>query len=152
MPKIKAFTLFELIIVVIIIGIVSFLVLKLPVFSNEKIKKIENLRDILYPNGQVIITDKKIISSKKIDIKITNPKIFIFKDNMLIQKNLGEVNNSKILFKYQVKNGIGDSFILKCDEGIYIFKPFYIKKVLSLNEAKNKFLNIKYQPKYGSYY
>ena len=147
-----AFTLFELIIVVIIIGIVSFLVLKLPSFSNSKSIKIEDLRDVLYPNGKLIITSNKIISTKKINIKITNPEVFVFRDNILLRKNFKDLNNSKILFEYNVKNGIGDSFILKCNEGIYVFKPFKIIKVFSFSEAKNRYLNISYQPREGSFY
>lgn len=147
-----AFTLFELIIVVIIIGIVSFLVLKLPSFSNSKNIKIEDLRDVLYPNGKLIITSNKIISTKKINIKITNPEVFVFRDNILLRKNFKDLNNSKILFEYNVKNGIGDSFILKCNEGIYVFKPFKIIKVFSFSEAKNRYLNMSYQPREGSFY
>ncbi len=147
-----AFTLFELIIVVIIIGIVSFLVLKLPSFSNSKSIKIEDLRDVLYPNGKLIITSNKIISTKKINIKITNPEVFVFRDNILLRKNFKDLNNSKILFEYNVKNGIGDSFILKCNEGIYVFKPFKIIKVFSFSEAKNRYLNMSYQPREGSLY
>ncbi len=147
-----AFTLFELIIVVIIIGIVSFLVLKLPSFSNSKSIKIEDLRDVLYPNGKLIITSDKIISTKKINIKITNPEVFVFRDNILLRKNFKDLNNSKILFEYNVKNGIGDSFILKCNEGIYVFKPFKIIKVFSFSEAKNRYLNMSYQPREGSFY
>ena len=64
-----AFTLIELILVVILIGIVSFLVIRLPSLSSSKNVTILSLRDFLYPNGtfylfsdgnEVAIKDKNI--------------------------------------------------------------------------------------------
>ncbi len=151
MSKLKSFTLIELLIVVVLIGVISFLTIKLPTFKENKIIKIEELRDYFYPNGTLIITPDKIISSKKIDIKITNPKVFIYNGEFK-EKIFSDYNNSKVIFKYTQKNGINESFILKCNEGIYVFKPFYIKKVSSFNEAKKEFLLTAYQPKEGAYY
>jgi hypothetical protein len=45
------------------------------------------------------------------------------------------------VFEYERKRGIGDSFILRCDEKFYVFKPFDIKRVSGFVEAKREFLD-----------
>jgi hypothetical protein len=150
MSKLKSFTLIELLIVVVLIGLVSFLVIKPPPFTSSK--SITDLRDILYPNGvfykfedsEIIEKNDKNISSS---LAINNPTIYIYDGYEFVKKPM------KLLqFKYRVKNGIGDSFILKCDEGVYVFKPFSITKVKDLYQAENLFLLKNYMPKEGEYY
>ena len=142
--QIKAFTLIELLIVIFIIGVVSFLVLKLPSFSNPQIK-IENLKNLTYPNkifylfddgNNLLIGDK----NKSLNIVITAPTVYIYKDDKFIKKEFKRINNKNVIFKYYENNGLGNSFILVCDEGVYLFKPLNIKKVSSLNEAKKEYL------------
>jgi len=142
--QIKAFTLIELLIVIFIIGIVSFLVLKLPSFSNPKIK-IENLKTLTYPNktfylfddgNNLLVGDK----NKSINISITAPTIYIYKNNSFEKEDFKRINNKNVVFKYSENRGIGESFILVSDEGVYLFKPFSIKKVSSLDEAKKEYL------------
>jgi prepilin-type N-terminal cleavage/methylation domain-containing protein len=174
-----AFTLIELIVVIIIIGLVSFLVIKLPSFSSPKIN-VENLRDYLYPNGTfylfddgkeiILINEKwkneygklidiknqedleKITDKNKINVSFFAPEVYIYDGESFKQKDFGYFFNKKIIFKYSVENGIGDSFILKNGNDFYVFKPFYIKKVASFERAKEEFLLNKFIPKEGSYY
>jgi prepilin-type N-terminal cleavage/methylation domain-containing protein len=167
-----AFTLIELIIVIIIIGLVSFLVIKLPSFSSPK-STIEDLRELLYPNGmfylfndgkEIILKNgkfqkikneedlEKVVKNSKININFDIPEVYIYNGEEFKRKDFGYFFDKKIIFKYSVQNGIGDSFILKNGEYCYIFKPFYIKKVNTFEKAKNEFLLIKFAPKTGEYY
>ena len=117
-----AFSLIELILVIVLMGIISFLTIKLPSYSNNK-PKITQLRDFLSPDGNTTLRCIK----------------YIYNGNFIKSNNTD----------YYVKNGIGDSFILKCDDEYYVFKPFKITKYHSFQEAKNNFLNTKYLPKKG---
>ena len=152
-----AFSLIELILVIILIGIVSFLTIKLPSFSSSKKVTILNLRDLLYPNGEfylfndgsgLLIKDK----NQTLNLKFSLPEVFVYNGEFFEKKEFGYLKNRKIVFKYTVKNGIGDSFILKNNNEFYVFKPFFIKKFFSFEEAKNFFLLKNYQPKEGEYY
>jgi len=145
------FSLIELIIVVLIIGIVSFLAVKFPSFYLTS--KITDLLDELSPNGKIIVyKNGNMQSDKKVVFDCNNPEVFEF-INGEFEKKLYEKEDEKTpVFKYKVKNGIGDSFILKCQSGWYVFKPFSIKKINTKEEAEDLFLNKKYFPKIGSYY
>ena len=167
-----AFTLIELIIVIIIIGIASFLVIKLPSFSSPK-TTIENLREYLYPNGEFYLFDdgkemvlknkkwkkikneedlEEVINKSKINISFYAPVDYQYDGQEFKRENFGYFFDKKIIFKYSVKNGIGESFILKNGEDYYVFKPFFIKKTSSFEEAKREFLLSKFTPKEGYYY
>lgn len=174
-----AFTLIELIIVVMIVGLVSFLVIKLPSFSSPTLS-IENLRDILYPNGEfylfdngkelVLINEKwkmkngkfkeiknnkdleEALNKSKINISFFAPIVYVYNGEEFKRKEFNDFFDKKIVFKYKVKNGVGDSFILKNGDDYYIFKPFFIKKVNSFEKAKEEFLLTKYMPRVGEYY
>jgi len=137
--RIKSFTLIELIVVIVILSIVSLLILPKNIISTKITP--DKLRDILSPNGVFYLIDKNE------SILLTNPIVYDKDLNIITFK---KYKNKDVLFKYEVRDNIGDSYILKCDEGIYIFKPFYIKEVNSLQEAQ-KILN-QYLPKEGSYY
>ncbi|GAB6075066.1 prepilin-type N-terminal cleavage/methylation domain-containing protein [Nautilia lithotrophica] len=145
------FSLVELIIVVLIIGIVSFLAVKLPSFYLTS--KISDLLDELSPNGEIVVyKNDDIVSNKKVVFDCNNPEVFEF-INGEFEKKLYEKEDEKTpVFKYKVVNGVGDSFILKCQNGWYVFKPFSIKKAKTEKEAEEMFLNKKYFPKIGSYY
>jgi len=144
MSKIKAFTLIELLIVIFIIGIVSFLVLKLPSFSNPKLKIID-LKELAHPNktfylfddGSNLLIGEK---NKSLNISITAPIVYIYKNQRFEKKEFKRFNNKNVIFKYKEKRGIGDSFILVCDEGVYLFKPLWIKKMKSFDMAKKEYL------------
>ena len=151
-----AFTLIELIIVILIIGIVSALVIKLPSVASPQ-PKIVDLRNYLYPNGkfylfangeEIAVKDKNISSN----ISFFAPEVYRYDGREFKQVEFDDMDNKKVVFKYSVKNGIGDSFILKSGDFYYLFKPFFIKKFNSFEEAKNEFLLTKYMPKEGDYY
>ena len=84
-----AFSLIELILVIVLMGIISFLTIKLPSYSNNK-PKITQLRDFLAPDGN---TTLKCIK-------------YIYNGNFIKSQDSN----------YHIKNGIGDSFILKCND------------------------------------
>ena len=140
-----AFTLIELLIVVFIIGIVSFLVIKLPSFSNPKLK-IASLREVLHPNksfylfsdgNNILIGSDK---NKTLNITISAPVVYIYNNKRFIKKVFKRFDKKNVVFKYFEKRGIGKSFILVCDEGVYLFKPLWIKKVKNFEEAKREYL------------
>ena len=143
-----AFTLIELLIVVFIIGIVSFLVIKLPSFSNPKLK-ITDLREILHPNksfylfsngNNILIGSDKNKTFKTLNITISAPIVYIYSNKRFIKKFFKRFDGKNVVFKYSEKRGIGKSFILVCDEGVYLFKPLWIKKVKNFEEAKREYL------------
>ena len=151
-----AFTLIELIIVVLIISILSFLVIKLPTVVTRK-PKIEYLRNYLYPNGVFYLLDngEEIVTKEQnttLNINFITPQVYRYNGKEFKRVEFGYLNNRKIIFKYKVKDGIGDSFILKNGETYYVFKPFFIKKYNTFEKAKNSFLLINYLPKKGNYY
>ena len=152
-----AFTLIELILVVILMGLISFLVIRLPSFVNKRKVTILTLRDYLYPNGEfylfengneIAIKDK----NSTLNINFEAPKIYVYNGNYFKQKTFLDLGSKKVIFKYMVKNGIGDSFILQNGDKFYVFKPFLIKEFNSFSAAKDFFLLRKYEPKIGDYY
>jgi len=114
------FTLIELLIVIIIISFAYFL--SIDFISYKKPINIQNLYIYLYPNG-------------KMDISKFNCKTYDYYDGHL----------KKIIKKiYHVKDGIGDSFVLDCNNKVYLFRPFDIKEYNStdeLIESMQKYLN-----------
>ena len=153
----RAFTLIELIVVVIIIGIVSFLVIKLPTFSSAANETVENIRKSLSPYGVIyIVRDEKgshLLSDANLslNLQIDEPEVYVYDNGIFIKKSFDRYKDKDVIFKYSVSKGIGDSFILKCREGIYLFKPLFIKRVKSFEEAKREYLLSAYQPKSGNY-
>ena len=152
-----AFTLIELILVVILIGLVSFLVIRLPSFVSSKEVSILTLRKYLYPNGkfyllsngnEIVVKDK----NSTLNLNFETPEVFVYNGNFFDKKDFGYLKDKKVVFKYVVKNGVGDSFILQNGNKFYVFKPFLIKKFNSFDGAKDFFLLKKYQPKIGDYY
>ena len=152
-----AFTLIELILVVILIGFISFLVIRLPSFVTSKEVSILTLRKFLYPNGtfylfsdgsEIAIKDKNI----SLNISFETPVVYVYNGNFFEKKEFDYLGEKKIIFKYRVKRGIGDSFILQNGEKYYVFKPFLIKEFNSFDDAKDFFLLKDYQPKLGEYY
>ena len=152
-----AFTLIELILVVILIGLISFLVIRLPSFSFSKEVTILTLRKFLYPNGkfylfndgsEIAIKDKNI----SLNIPFYSPQVYVYNGRFFEKKDFNYLGDKKIVFEYSVKRGIGDSFILQNGDKFYVFKPFLIKEFSSFDGAKDFFLLRKYQPRLGEYY
>jgi len=154
-----SFTLIELLLVVFLIGVISSLVIYIPTTYSSKRVEIQNLRDFLYPDGVfylfedgsnlAVMPDKNI---SNIDININFPEVFIYKNGDFEKKEYNMLNDKQIVFKYSVKRGIGESFILAANSKFYIFKPFEITQKTTLQQAKDKFLNISYLYKEGEIY
>jgi len=155
MPKLKGFSLIELLIVVVLIATVSVLVIS---FKNPpSVLTPLDLREYLYPEGKIYIFEDgsfivKNKNIKNINLKLENPEVFEYKNGNLEKKYFNDFNNKKVVFKFEVKNGINESFILKTDKAYYVFKPFEIKQVNSLEEAKNYFLLTNYKYHKGDVY
>jgi len=148
-----AFSLIELIIVVILIGLVSFLVIKLPKYTFSPLTPYD-LRSYFHPNGKLWvfengsnITDK----NKSINFKLTLPVVYVYEKGWKI-KHFKPYLNKKVVFFYEIKRGIQNSFILKSEEGIFVFKPLFIYKVNSIQEAKEIYFNKKYPFEKGRIY
>ena len=119
MPKLKSFTLVELLVVIFIISLVYMVSIK---FFVPKQVEIKDLYLNLYPNGSF-------------NLNKFNCKRFNYYDNEL-QKEDNPI--------YRVKNGIGDSFLLVCNRKIYLFRPFDIKVFKNKQnalESMSKYLN-----------
>ena len=150
MPKLKAFTLIELLLVLVLIGVVSFLVIVFKKPSSPPLTP-ENLRSFLYPNGEIYVFDdgSDLIITKdgnktKVNFNLNSPEVYENTDGTFVKKIFNDFNSKKVIFHYGVKNGIGESFILQANDNYYVFKPFYIKKEKDLQKAKDDFLLDKY--------
>jgi len=140
------FTLVELLVVIVLIGLISFLAIRLPSFSSSS--SLSDLLDLLKPDGSITVYKNGEITGKKVDFKCDSPVTYVYKNGKFEVKEYGE----GVLFEYNVKNGKGDSFILECGGGYYVFKPFFIKKTDSFEKAKELFTYEKYKPEEGSFY
>jgi len=146
-----AFTLIELIVVVILIGIISFLAIKLPSTSTPlltpmDLKNFKNLTLWVFDDGSNI-TDK----NKTLNFHLITPVVYIYKNGWQ-KKKFDNYLGKKVIFKYQIKNGIQKPFILECDNGVYVFKPLFIYKTNSFNKAKEIYFNKNYAFKEGEVY
>jgi len=156
--RLRAFTLIEILIVIVILSIVSLLVLYFPKI-NKSNYTILDLKELTYPSGTFyLFSDGSNLLVKKdgnfsLKIKIDFPEVFIYKNGEFIKKRFDLfINNKHVIFKYSQKNGIGDFFILTSSEGIFVFKPLFIKKFNSLESAENYFLLKKYQYSTRNFY
>jgi hypothetical protein len=104
-----AFSLIELIIVVVLMGVISFLAIG--TFSYKQHTSLEDLTQF-----------------RDIEVNLSNfCEQFVVYSYKKIEKST-----------YIRKNGIGESFILDCDGEIFLFKPFSIKKYNTLQEARSR--------------
>lgn len=138
------FSLIELILVIVLIGVISFLVIGFPKIFPSSF----NLYEALYPEGNITVYKNRIVSSKKVKFNCKDINVYVYAGGNFEKK----VYPNKILFEYFVKNGIGESLILKCDKKFYVFKPFGMSETESLKKAEEIFTNKKYKPKIGSFY
>ena len=135
MRKLKAFSLIELILVVLLIGLVSFLVIKLPNFNKSY--SFENLRELLYPNGEFYLFENGNMIIKNNEAKEIN---FRYKNFEVMNLNYERVEfpkfeNRKVLFYYKMRNGIGDVLIVKSNN-VYFFKPLWVLKFKNIASLK----------------
>ncbi len=152
----KAFSLFELMLVVILIGLVYSLVLgKMP---NKKRVKITTLKDLKYTlsKAKIANTTLQLIvydrcnkfslkgSNKELDI---NPEIF---QNIKIYKvkneNLDEITFAPYIKDddiydvclrfYLYKNGSSSNYIIEKNEKYYIYNPYYPQTIVTTDKDK----------------
>jgi len=131
-----AFSLIELLLVLLIISFISFLVIKLP--SVKKVYTFKNLRELVYPQGTFFLDkDKAYVikngEKKEINFRYSNFEVYDIFLNKKTFKNH--------LFVYKMKNKIGDSVIVK-EKKVYFFKPFFLKEFESINSLKNYILKL----------
>jgi len=143
--RIKSFTLIELIIVIIIFGVASYLVTS-SIKSTQTVITPEQFRDF---KNKTIYLFRDGFSIKHVKIKLTNPIVY---DKDLKEIKFDRYNDKEVIFKYVVHNGIQNSYILESNEGIYVFKPLQTIKVNSLKEAQKILTYSDYSPKEGSFY
>jgi len=145
----RSFTLIELILVVLLISLVTFLVIKLPVFKTKY--GFDNLRELLYPNGEIYIFKNSVLilkNGKKIKAEFSYNPFEVYGENFE-KIDFGTKNGKKVLFHYRIKNGIGDVLIVK-EKRVYFFKPLWVLKFDSLDEAKKYVDSL--EPEMGRYY
>ena len=152
MSKLKAFTLIELLIVLVLISVATFLIITFQKPTSFSTLTPKNLREYLYPNGEFYLFDDgsnlAILKDKNVtnvNINLNTPEVLIYKNGHFEKKEFENLNDKQVVFKYKVQNGIGESFILKANDKYYVFKPFFIKKTNSLEKAKTLFLLNKYR-------
>ena len=158
-PVRASFSLIEIIIVVILIGIASAIIITNPSKTSAAKINILQLRKILYPDGIYYLFDdgsdfvvKKDENRSGLNIEINFPKVYIYKNGEFVEKDFSEYKNKKIVFEYRVYNGIGESFILHSGNFFYVFKPFQIFKTDNMDRAEELFLNKAYFPAEGEVY
>ena len=156
----KAFTLFELILVVIIIGLVYSLVLgKITNKKNIEVQNLKDLKKILIKNNinKLLVYDK----CKKTKPYNINPELF--KDIQVytvINDNIEKVEFNPIKIKEEIydvclkfdinKNQSSSSYIIKQNDKYFVFHPYFQETKVFDNEdeAINNFVNKKEKDEY----
>jgi len=157
MSKIKkSFTLIELVVVVILIGIVYFIVLDNYSIKEDKFLKIEQLYSKMPKNCEFLVfangKNIELTTNKSFNFTIKNPKIYKLINNNLKRVFLLNYNNDEVIFRYIKHNNIGSNYILQTDNNIYVFTPFNIIKTSNLETAKKLMINKDLWPTDGDYY
>ena len=150
--KKTAFTLFELVLVIIIIGVVYSLVLgKINPQKNIHVQKLENLKEAVSKNTsgniEVIVYDKcsKVLlrgSSKKIDAKIFQDiKVYTVKNKTLEDKEFSPImikdRSYDVCLRFKVfENKSSSTFIIKKDDKFIVFFPYFKKAKIFKEEDK----------------
>ena len=151
----KAFTLFELILVVILIGLVYSLVLEK--ISNKKSVDMQNLKDlkqVLLKNNinKLIVYDKcKKTLPEKINPKLfKNIEVYTVKDESLEKVEFNPIKIKDDIYdvclKFEINNNkSSSSFIIKQNQKYYVFHPYFqeTKVFNSEDEAISNFINKK---------
>ena len=172
----KAFTLIELIIVVMIISLVGFLVFSEAVKQTKKADKLDptTLSSILKNNFQsdkdieffciqkchdcYIAKGDEIIPYKGIIDLGNNLEVFVVDEsNQLTQiKDFGRIKDKKICIRYTLySNGSTSQMILSNDSGVYYLPTYFgeAKKVEDMDEAKKLWIKNEYNLRdSGNYY
>ena len=150
----RAFSLFELLLVVIIISLVYSLVLNK--INNKKRVNTTNLTNLkssmLKKNQKLLIVYDKC-SKSNLDIDLTlfkGIKVYSLKGEVLEKKEFPPIKIKDeiydVCFKYEIfPNKSSSSFIVKKDDTYFVFHPYFqkIKKFDNEDDAINDFINKK---------
>lgn len=156
----KAFTLFELILVVIIIGLVYSLVLgKITNKKNIKVQNLKDLKSILIKNNikQFIVYGKcdKTKPNKINPDLFKDIKVYTVKNETLekVEFNPIQIKDEiyDVCLKFNInQNKSSSSYIIKQNEKYFVFHPYFQKtKVFTQeDEAISNFINKKEKDEY----
>jgi prepilin-type N-terminal cleavage/methylation domain-containing protein len=172
----KAFTLLELIVVLLIISLISFLTLSVVAKEGSKKKdrvEILNLKNSLLKSSNkedstffciaqnsrcFIATDEKVISYGG-DVKLSkNMEVYSLGEDRRLQKleDFGKYRDEKISFAYQLyANGSAQPIILKDENGVYFIPSYFGEslKAKDVDEARALWIDDEYDLKdSGAYY
>jgi hypothetical protein len=147
----KAFSLFELILVIILIGLVYSLVLgKLDKKQHLTIKKLENLKEILSKNSsnslEMIVFDKcsrVLINGKEKDFNsnlFQDIEVFTVENESLKKIDFSPITiNEKVYdvcLKFNIfKNNSSSSYIVKKKDKYIVFYPYFKNSEVFTNES-----------------
>ena len=155
----KAFTLFELILVVVIIGLVYSLILgKINNKKKINITHIENLKSLLIQKNQnsLIIYNKCSYSNLDIDINLfKNIEVYTVKNESLEKLSFPPVKIKDEIYdvclNYKIyPNKSSSSYIIKKENKYIVFHPYFQNTSVFNNEdeAINNFINKKEKDEY----
>ena len=133
-----AFSLIELILVILLISVVSSFVIKLPEINKKY--SFTDLKSLLYPNGEFYLFkdgSNLVVKDKNYSLNFVYSKVEVY-DFDFEKIDFNRFEGKEVVFHYKVKNGIGDSFIV-IDDRYYVFKPFWILVFDSKDEVKRYF-------------
>ncbi|KIM03626.1 MAG: hypothetical protein KN64_11560 [Sulfurovum sp. AS07-7] len=172
----KAFTLLELIVVLLIISLISFLTLAIVAKEDNKKKErveILNLKDNLLKSSKnqnstffciaqnskcFIATDEKVISYAGVVKLSKEMEVYSLDEDTRLKKldDFGKYRDEKISFAYKLyANGSAQPIILKDESGAY-FIPSYFGEVLKakdVDEARALWVDDEYDLKdSGAFY
>ena len=150
----KAFSLFELILVIILIGLVYSLVLeKLDKKENLKIQRLKDLKNKLekYKSPQVNLVvfnhcNEALINNKKIDLDtklFQKTTVYEVKDNDLVKKEFDPIvikdRTYDVCFRFDIyKNGSSSAIIVKKENKFTVFPPYFKNPFVVDNEDEAK--------------
>ncbi len=135
----KAFSLFELVLVVVIIGFVYSLVLgKINSKKNIHIQRLENLRQLLPKGSELIVFDRcsKVVlknSSKNINSNIFHDiQVFTVENDNLKEIDFSPFKDKENLYDVCLRfkifdNGSCSSYIIKQNDNYIVFHPYFKK-------------------------
>lgn len=130
--KKKAFSLFELILVVILIGLVYSLVLdKINIKKNIHIKELKSLKKLLPLDTKLIVYDRCQKQNIKIDNIFKNIKVYTVENDSLkevefapYQDKNGNIYDVCLRFQ-KFQNGSITPYIIKQNDNYVVFYPYF---------------------------
>ena len=135
----RGFTLIELVIVLLLLSLISFLVIRLP--STTKIYTFSQIRQLIYPTGEFqLFSDGRAVvvtPQGKREIRFRREKFELFTP-FLKKKNFPK----PYLFRYKMVRGVGECVIVKTPTKVYFFKPLQIETYSSLQQLREHYTRL----------